>query len=165
MVDPDWCCTVYKSRLVGCSKSGLHWGHAGAHAGAMCAQLRTALYWLASGGRPAPQLCRSRQGAPPALALQGCRQSWRICLSTRWLHSISCHLRCAMLLQVEDDFVDSLEGRQPVELQAELDGKLAALRRRAGALAAEDCPTRQVWQAAALYHQACPPSRSLFDGY
>eukprot|EP00891_Asterochloris_glomerata_P005008 jgi/Astpho2/5008/Aster-x0223 len=45
--------------------------------------------------------------------------------------------------KVEDDFVDSLEGRQPGELQAELDGKLAALRRRAGALAAEDGPTRQ----------------------
>ena len=47
------------------------------------------------------------------------------------------------------------------ELQAELDGKLAALRRRAGALAAEDGPTRQVGQAAALYcqppHQPPPP--------
>ena len=51
--------------------------------------------------------------------------------------------------------MDSLKGRQPVELQAELDGKLAALRQRAGALAAEDGPTRQVGQAAALSPEVC----------
>ena len=66
------------------------------------------------------------------------------CLLARWLHSTSCYLRPVPLLQVDDDFVETLEGRQPGELQAELDGKLAALRRRAGALAAEDGPTRQV---------------------
>lgn len=60
--------------------------------------------------------------------------------------------------------MDSLEGRQPGELQAELDGKLAALRRRAGALAAEDGPTRQVRQAAALYHQACAPPPHPLSG-